>query len=454
MDKVLLNIINQKIKRPDLSLKEYLESKSEGILFFNDLLDLKRIVEKSPIRIVPRPPKPHSNWLFLKKVMIFSFFIIIFYSSIQLVLYYLNYNNQSEDKVLNIKGMSNFSIHFLYTPKIVKDGSLLVSIEKNAVLDSANNVSITFISEGKNLEFSYHKLIYQTIKANIFEIPFKAIRSNTKTYPCKVRLQVDNTILEHKFVLLLSFFLNPVFYWLAIIALIILILFIKKAPKMSIFSGKPECKKFFTYETRMLDIKGLKATLGPERMNQFDFGIGEVSIKPQFVEATEKLKELDFLQFSICSNIKQLSDNDPAKSQFIRQLIKTQIDMLKIAQNPQKLGERIDEYERTLQPNINKSEENVTASDIPETYLNNDKQSNERILQNKNKILHNNVTAVARMGQLEIKISENEDLLKDWEEKRDLAENPSERRRCEIEIKKIKEIIKGYQDEYNELKDI
>jgi hypothetical protein len=105
---------------------------------------------------------------------------------------------------------------------------------------------------------------------------------------------------------------------------------------MSIFGNSNKCKKFFTYETRTLDIKGLSTIIGAEKVSAFNLGIGEISIKPYFLEASQKLQELDLLQFSICKNIQQLKDSDTNKAQLLKQLIETQIEMLKIAQNPEK----------------------------------------------------------------------------------------------------------------------
>jgi hypothetical protein len=98
---------------------------------------------------------------------------------------------------------------------------------------------------------------------------------------------------------------------------------------MGIFKKNNSCKKFFTYNTRTLDIKGLSFNVN----SGFDFGMGQILIKPEYVEATEKLQELDLLQYSICNNINQLDEKDAFGPILLKKLIETQIEMMRIAQN-------------------------------------------------------------------------------------------------------------------------
>ncbi len=63
----------------------------------------------------------------------------------------------------------------------------------------------------------------------------------------------------------------------------------------------------------------------------------------------------------------------------------------------------------------------------------------------------NNSTNISRLEQLQDSINRNYELLNQWEEKRDLSENPKENMRCEREIEQIKQIIKKYEDELNNM---
>jgi len=56
-----------------------------------------------------------------------------------------------------------------------------------------------------------------------------------------------------------------------------------------------------------------------------------------------------------------------------------------------------------------------------------------------------------RVKQLNKTLSMNYQLLSEWEEKRDLSENPKEKMRCDIEIKNIKETITKYESELKNL---
>jgi len=131
---------------------------------------------------------------------------------------------------------------------------------------------------------------------------------------------------------------------------------------MNLFGTSHKCKKFFTYESKTLNIKGLAAKVGSEKFDNFNLSIGEIEIKPQYVEATQKLQELDLLQFSICSNIQQLKDTDPNKPTLLKTLIETQILMLRIAQNPEKHTQSISEKALDL---------NITARNNDNQFINN-----------------------------------------------------------------------------------
>lgn len=58
---------------------------------------------------------------------------------------------------------------------------------------------------------------------------------------------------------------------------------------------------------------------------------------------------------------------------------------------------------------------------------------------------------VQRLLKLEAKISGLYSLLSDWEDKGDLTENPTEKKRCENEIEKVKLNLSKYEEEYNQL---
>lgn len=56
-----------------------------------------------------------------------------------------------------------------------------------------------------------------------------------------------------------------------------------------------------------------------------------------------------------------------------------------------------------------------------------------------------------RKKQLKQDIQETQELLSEWEEKRRYSENPNERKRSEIEIKRLQSYIKEYKEELAEL---
>ncbi|MGA1840694.1 MAG: SUMF1/EgtB/PvdO family nonheme iron enzyme [bacterium] len=99
-----------------------------------------------------------------------------------------------------------------------------------------------------------------------------------------------------------------------------------------IFHSK--CQKYFTVKTRTINIKGLSANLQGKQLGDFSLGVGELTIRPEFVKATERLQELDVIQFDICQNIHKLNKRSARREELLEKLIETQIEMLRIAQRP------------------------------------------------------------------------------------------------------------------------
>lgn len=96
---------------------------------------------------------------------------------------------------------------------------------------------------------------------------------------------------------------------------------------------KPKCTKFFKYDSKELNISGLKASL-PKGTETIDIGLGEVRIKPELTQVSEKIQNLDLLQFSLCHDVQQLSD-DNSKQSILSKIIEAKLEMMKLAQNPE-----------------------------------------------------------------------------------------------------------------------
>lgn len=107
---------------------------------------------------------------------------------------------------------------------------------------------------------------------------------------------------------------------------------------MKLFPKKIICKKFFTYKTNTIDISGLSTGLSNEQLAGFNINVGQFKLKPEYVEASEKLQELDLMQYSICQTIKNISDNMKRDELLVR-LAEIKMQMLSIVQNPDKAPE-------------------------------------------------------------------------------------------------------------------
>ena len=55
------------------------------------------------------------------------------------------------------------------------------------------------------------------------------------------------------------------------------------------WKSKTKCQKFFKYDSKELNISGLKASL-PKGTETVEVGLGEVSIKPELTQVSEKIQ--------------------------------------------------------------------------------------------------------------------------------------------------------------------
>lgn len=102
-------------------------------------------------------------------------------------------------------------------------------------------------------------------------------------------------------------------------------------------STKLTCTKFYTYESKKLNIKGITAKLKKQGIDVGEISVGEISIEPQYVVASQKLQELDLLQYSLCGQIKGLPKKDSLRMKSIESYINTLQGMIQIAQRPDSL---------------------------------------------------------------------------------------------------------------------
>jgi hypothetical protein len=104
------------------------------------------------------------------------------------------------------------------------------------------------------------------------------------------------------------------------------------APFILVIIACNPCNRFFEYKANTLNVKGITTKLKEAGSEVVDLGVGEISIKPEFVKASQRLQELDLLQFSICGQMKSLSKNSPERDKLVAENLATYREMLKIAQ--------------------------------------------------------------------------------------------------------------------------
>ncbi len=128
---------------------------------------------------------------------------------------------------------------------------------------------------------------------------------------------------------------------------------------MAIFRKKMTCKKFFTYKTNTIDISGLTTGLNKGQVAGFDLKVGQFQLKPEYVKATDKLKELDMMQYSICQTIKNISDNSK-RDDLLIQLADIKMQMLKIAQQPEKANEITQDTDKVTKTGTEQTETDIS----------------------------------------------------------------------------------------------
>ena len=103
------------------------------------------------------------------------------------------------------------------------------------------------------------------------------------------------------------------------------------------FKKKPKCQRFFTYDSRELNVSGISATLPKDAGS---VKVGHIHIKPEYVTVSEKIQNLDLLQFTLCQEVSNLDDG-PKKQQVVEKVIDLKLEMMLMAQNPEFYEEQL-----------------------------------------------------------------------------------------------------------------
>lgn len=93
--------------------------------------------------------------------------------------------------------------------------------------------------------------------------------------------------------------------------------------------GKRNCEHFFSYEQKTVNIAGLKLRLNKnEQANEINFGDVQTVKVP--IEVSDRLKELDLMQYIFCHKIGELEKDDPNKSKLQKEVIEIYIEIVKL----------------------------------------------------------------------------------------------------------------------------
>ena len=100
------------------------------------------------------------------------------------------------------------------------------------------------------------------------------------------------------------------------------------------------CSRQYDYSSKMLSIKGISTVLKKSGADFANIGLSEITIDPKNVVASEKLQQLDLLQFALCQQIRSLPKNDSTTIVLQSKYISTLIDMMITAQDQNSASKR------------------------------------------------------------------------------------------------------------------
>lgn len=103
----------------------------------------------------------------------------------------------------------------------------------------------------------------------------------------------------------------------------------------SFFGCNLKCSKFYTYNSKKVDVTGISTSLKKAGVEFANIGVAAIVIEPKYVTATEKMQELDLLQNSLCGQIRGLPRKSALRKKLTEQYTTVLLDMIKIAQHPE-----------------------------------------------------------------------------------------------------------------------
>lgn len=93
--------------------------------------------------------------------------------------------------------------------------------------------------------------------------------------------------------------------------------------------GRKHCEQFFSYESKTINIAGLKSRLiKDEKSHEINFGDVKIARVP--LEVSDRLKELDLMQHIFCQKISELEKNDPDKDKLQKEIINIFIEIIRL----------------------------------------------------------------------------------------------------------------------------
>ena len=94
---------------------------------------------------------------------------------------------------------------------------------------------------------------------------------------------------------------------------------------LNFFNKKIKCKSFYNVQSRTVDLKGLQVGL----VQKINIGLTSFIVDTKYQEASEHLRTLDLLQYSISNDINGISDQNQ-RDKLLKKLIETKSQMIEI----------------------------------------------------------------------------------------------------------------------------
>ncbi len=90
-----------------------------------------------------------------------------------------------------------------------------------------------------------------------------------------------------------------------------------------------QCERFFSYENNSVNVSLLGLEFRKKSNASDNFNAGSINVVKTSAEVSDKLKELDLLQYILCQKLEELPNSDPDKNSLRKKVIEVFLQIIK-----------------------------------------------------------------------------------------------------------------------------